>query len=68
VYVYQQPNYFSKKLSDTVGLLENMHVYKKKEGTLTAPSDWSIFLIYNFGDANFDGGSLKIKTWAESWE
>jgi hypothetical protein len=44
-----------------------MQVYKKEEGILTVPTDWSIFLVYNFGDSDFNGGTIKIRTWAERY-
>ena len=54
-FVYLQPNKFTKEVSDTVGLLENMMVYPwKKAGgrstnTWEVPSDWTVYVVYNVG-------------------
>jgi len=58
------PNKFSDDFG-THGILENNMVHsKKKEGTFTVPSDWTVYLIYNIGYFN---GVISLKSWVTEY-
>ena len=67
VFIYLQPNSFSKDLQDSHGILENNMVYqwdknrsKVKGGIYRVPSDWTIFVTYNTGMFK---GTIILDTW-----
>jgi len=64
VYVYLMPNSFNSDYG-THGIFENNKIHPRtNSGIYEAPTDWSIWVVYNPG---FTSGDVWVKTWAEEY-
>lgn len=63
--IYEMPNSFSESYG-THGILENNRIYTDvKSGKHMAPSDWSIWLVFN---PKFGGGYVKFEHWVDNYD